>query len=90
MERKPPLGFAGHRINRNTPQKAQLLAIGVDTLHQCIHIRRIALAVELDLKRAAIGGIFVAINGVAHLPQVTAQLAFLVPLYGNSDDRYRG
>src|SRR5208337_2489253 len=36
-----PFRLSGHRIHRNAPQKAQLLAIGIHALDQRLQIRRI-------------------------------------------------
>src|SRR4029434_7383957 len=56
------------------------LAVRIDALYECIQIRGIAFASEFDLEGSAIGGVFVSVDGVAHLPEVVAQLAFFFAL----------
>ena len=75
-----PLGFAGHRIDRNAAQKFELLALGIHTLDQRIEIRRIVATVELGHEGMTVGRVFVAVDGVAHLPQVVPQFPFLFAL----------
>src|SRR5215813_10002130 len=65
---QPPLGLAGHRVHGNAAQKAKLLAIGVHTFYQGLEVRRVALTVDLDLKGSPIGSVFIAVDGVPHLP----------------------
>src|SRR5206468_11935507 len=55
--------------------------------HQCFQIRRIAFGSHLGLECAAIGGVFVAVDGVTHLPQVTSQLVLSFPLDSYSRQR---
>src|SRR5271166_4099950 len=75
-----PFRLAGHRIHRNSPQKTQLLAVGIHALDQCLQIGRITLAVKLSLESAAIGRVLVPVDGVAHLPQIVAQVPLLAAL----------
>src|SRR5579871_59280 len=75
-----PLRSAGHGINGNFAQKADFLALHIDAFHQSLKIRGIVLAVDLGLKATAIGRVFVAVDGIAHLPQGDTQLALLFAL----------
>ena len=43
-------------------------------------IGRISLGTDFDLEGAAIGSVFVAVDGVAHGPERTPQVAFLLAL----------
>src|ERR1035437_10173815 len=52
-------------------------------IHQGVEIGRISLAVQLGLECAPVGGVLVAINGIAHLPQIAAQSALFVALNGD-------
>src|SRR4026209_375443 len=48
-----PLGIPGHGIDRDPPEQLDLAvddARPVDTLHQDLEVRRVALAAELDVR----------------------------------------
>src|SRR5581483_5980994 len=84
-----PVGVAGHRIDRNAAQEAQLLALHIHTVDQSLHIWWISKAVDFCLKSTAIGSVFVTIDGVAHLPQITAKLDLLLALNADAHDGNR-
>ena len=75
-----PFRAVGHRIFGNAAQEANFFAAHIHTFHQGFQVRRIALGAHLDLECLAIGGIFVAVDGVAQLPQIVPQLALFFPL----------
>jgi hypothetical protein len=54
------------------------------SLDQRFQIGGIASAVRLDPKSVAIGRVFVAVDGVAHVPQRPAEFLFLLALNGDA------
>src|SRR5580698_1227150 len=84
-----PFCFAGHGIDGNAAQKADFLALHIDSLHQRVEIRRTVLSIYFGLERAAVGRILVVVDGVAHLPQIAAKLSFAIALDLETRDRHR-
>ena len=88
MERRPHSVLLVIGIDRNAAQEADFLAAHVHTFHQSVEVRRIALGTHFDLECLAVGGVFVAVDGVAQLPEVMAQLALFRPHDGHPRHRY--
>src|SRR5579883_3414864 len=86
---QPPIGGAGHGIDGDPPQKAISLAVRLDPFDERLQIRRIPVAAQLYLKGAAIGGVFVTVNGRAHRAQVIAQFLLFLPLHRDARQRQR-
>src|ERR1019366_6315851 len=86
---QPPIGRVGHRVGLYGAQEPHLLVRDVDPIHQRLEVGRIPLAVRLDLNSSLVGCIFVAVDGVAHLPQVAAEFALLCALHLEFRNRQR-
>src|ERR1019366_1302434 len=81
-----PLFALGHGVYRNRTQEADLLAtLRFNSLGQFLKRRGIVLGVHLGLKHVQVGGIFVAVDGVAHFPQRLTEFFFFLAL--NRDPR---
>src|SRR5207244_12944731 len=63
------------------------LAAHVHPLNQRIQVWRIAVRSDLNLKRASVSSVLVAVNGVAHLPQSVPEFPFTLALDGDSRQR---
>ena len=67
------MGSMGMRRRNRT-----FLSWTVDAVDQGLQVRRVAEAVGLDLNGSSVGGVLVAVDGVAHLPEVAAELPLLL------------
>ena len=80
MERNPHSALPVIGIDRDAAQKLHLLALHIHAGDQRLQIGRIVLAVHLGLECAFVGCVLVFVDGVAHHPQVVAQLALVLAL----------
>ena len=72
-----PFGGAGHGVDGDAAKELDLFVLYVDAVDQGFKVRGIAEAVGLDLHGSFVGGVFVAVDGFAHLPEVPAEFALL-------------
>src|SRR3569832_2752614 len=87
---KAPFGFSRHWIDGDSAKKLHLFALNINSVDEGFQIRRIVLAVYLGLDCTPVRCILVVIDGVAHLPEVTAEFAFMIPFDLESGDGYSG
>ena len=72
-----PVGGSGHGVDGDAAEEPDLLVLNVDAVDEGFEVGGIAEAVGLDLDGSLVGGVFVAVDGVAHLPEVAAEFALL-------------
>ena len=72
-----PFGGAGHGVDGDAAKEFDLFVLDVDAVDEGFEVGGIAEAVGLDLHGSLVGGVLVAIDGVAHLPEVAAEFALL-------------
>ncbi len=75
-------------INWNPAREPHLLAADIDPIDERFQVGRIAFRAYLNLERAAIRRIFVAVKPVAHRPDRLSKLAFLFPLDDHTRQQY--
>src|SRR6267154_1486734 len=84
-----PLCFSSHRINRNLAEKPELLAANVDASDESVEIRRILFAAYLGLKCAAVGRVFISVDGITQHPEVVTKFALALALDADAKQRNR-
>src|SRR5215469_11516399 len=75
-----PVGVAGYRVGGDLAQKTDLLSLDIDSVDEGLEIGRVTERVGFDLEGTLVGRVFIFVDGSAHLPEVTAQLALLFAL----------
>ena len=61
-------------------KELDLLVLDIDAVDQGFEIGRVVHAIDFSHEGTFVGGILVVIDGIAHLPEVAAKFAFLLPL----------
>src|SRR5882757_9398957 len=72
-----PFGGAGHGVEGDAAKELDLLVLNVDAVDQGFEVWGIVEAVGLDLYGSFVGGVLVAVDGVAHLPEIPTEFALL-------------
>src|SRR6185437_1075466 len=73
-----PIGGLGHGIGGNGAKETDLFILHLHTVDEGLEIGRIAEAVCFHLNASAVGGIFVPVDRVAHLPQIAVEFALFL------------
>src|SRR5271170_2227741 len=74
-----PFSGSGHGIDGDTAEEFDLLVLNINAVDESFKVRRITEAVCFDLHGSLVGGVLVAVDGVAHLPEVAAEFSLLLP-----------
>src|SRR5712672_2367095 len=85
--------LSGHRVYGDAPQESYFLVVArahLHAFHQCFQVGRVTLSAHFHANLVGVGQIFVAVNRVAHLPQVVMQQLFFLMNDGVARDRQRG